>query len=54
MQILDPSDFQLELIGYTDTGLKGLGLKEEFRKMLTWFLSTDSMKISVVRVVLTL
>lgn len=29
-----PPDFQVELIKYTDNGLKGLGLKEELRKII--------------------
>lgn len=44
-----PPDFQVELIKYTDKGLKDLGLKKELRKIILYIQENDSISNSEVQ-----
>ncbi|MCZ2394105.1 MAG: putative DNA binding domain-containing protein [Chitinophagales bacterium] len=46
-----PPDFQVELIKYTDNGLKELGLKEELRKIILHIQENESISNSEVQTV---
>lgn len=46
-----PPDFQVELIKYTDNGLKELGLKEELRKIILYIQENGSISNSEVQTV---
>ncbi|MDX9907159.1 MAG: ATP-binding protein [Bacteroidales bacterium] len=45
----NPPDFQLELINYTDRGLKETGMKEELRKIVLYLQEHVSVTNSVVQ-----